>query len=980
MIRKTRVLSVLVSALLFSAAEAEAQCLAVISTGYDEEAEAVLAEGALDDDWTVDDGSGPIPAYTGGAGTGFPIPPWVPNDEDSLWIAPTPNSNAPPGRYTYEIRFEIEASLGDPKTMVLVGSVAADDGGVDLLVNGLSAGVSFGGFTSFQDLPRGTGYGLFVEGENVVQFVVDNGGTVLNPAGLRVDACVMPGNAELRPYDLSTGLDRTALVTLPSGAPDPAYTVSGPGIAARPSVVVEDDPPPVITWLPTSVQSKWIGLAADGEGPAGEYVYRIEVNLPAGFPASDAVLLGGIAADDQVIDVRVNGTSTGIGSLGFTQLTRFGLNAARGLFATGRNAVEFVVVNAEAGPTGLRVDAQVAQGPPLVEGPPTLYVLDSGFDEEAGQLIPNSSPDDNWVLLGPAGSGIAQFATVVPDDAWPIAPAGPWVATTPQSKWIGTSQPTSNGPAGVFTFRIRVEIPDGVDASALRIVGSWISDNQARDIVVNGVSTGISGSGNFVALEPFPDGAGLGLFQNGVNVVDFLVENAPPDGNPVGLRVEAVVGTGALDPADLSTGLGRRGTGLLPAGGEEARYVVTGPAGSGIGPKPAVAVAEDGFPIPPWAANSSKSRWVGLDGADSAGPAGTYVYEIEFELPPHYNAYRTAIAGTWAAAGRGADVLLNGVSIGATAAGPETLVSFPEGAGAGLFVPGKNVLRFVVENPAEGPTGLRVEAALALRVRPDPLDISTGFDEETGTAIDDGAEDPDYVVEDPFAVEQVAVVVPDTLAAVPTWLKNSAASKWIGPAGAVSASPGFYLYQREIVLDALQAAQAKIAGFWAVDDTAVSVRLNDQVLPIPPAAGFTGPTYFPPDAGLGYFREGVNVLSFEIQNGGAAGNPTGLRIDAAIVAGEGGGQQFRRADANADGSVNITDGIFVLNYLFLGGPAPPCVEAADPNDDGSVNITDGIYILNFLFLGGPAPSPPQEDCGLDPPGSPDLGCESFPPC
>jgi hypothetical protein len=91
---------------------------------------------------------------------------------------------------------------------------------------------------------------------------------------------------------------------------------------------------------------------------------------------------------------------------------------------------------------------------------------------------------------------------------------------------------------------------------------------------------------------------------------------------------------------------------------------------------------------------------------------------------------------------------------------------------------------------------------------------------------------------------------------------------------------------------------------------------------------------------------------------------------------------FKRGDANADGPINITDGIYVLNFLFLGGPEPPCREAANANDDAGINITDGIYILNFLFLGGPPPAPPgQTTCGPDPAASPtQLGCESYLKC
>jgi hypothetical protein len=38
----------------------------------------------------------------------------------------------------------------------------------------------------------------------------------------------------------------------------------------------------------------------------------------------------------------------------------------------------------------------------------------------------------------------------------------------------------------------------------------------------------------------------------------------------------------------------------------------------------------------------------------------------------------------------------------------------------------------------------------------------------------------------------------------------------------------------------------------------------------------------------------------------------------------------------------------------------------DGDDNGKLEITDGIYLLNFLFLGGPQPRPPFPLCGQDP--------------
>ena len=77
--------------------------------------------------------------------------------------------------------------------------------------------------------------------------------------------------------------------------------------------------------------------------------------------------------------------------------------------------------------------------------------------------------------------------------------------------------------------------------------------------------------------------------------------------------------------------------------------------------------------------------------------------------------------------------------------------------------------------------------------------------------------------------------------------------------------------------------------------------------------------------------------------------------------------EFRRGDADADGSAAITDAIVVLNWLFQGGPEPGCGDAADSDDSGAIDLTDPIRLLDFLFRGGPEPPDPgPETCGEDP--------------
>lgn len=79
-------------------------------------------------------------------------------------------------------------------------------------------------------------------------------------------------------------------------------------------------------------------------------------------------------------------------------------------------------------------------------------------------------------------------------------------------------------------------------------------------------------------------------------------------------------------------------------------------------------------------------------------------------------------------------------------------------------------------------------------------------------------------------------------------------------------------------------------------------------------------------------------------------------------------------DANGDWSIDLSDPVYLLEYLFLDGPAPVPVlcglevtEApnGDVNGDGTLDISDAVRLLGHLYLGGP---PPVHACGPDGPG------------
>ena len=88
---------------------------------------------------------------------------------------------------------------------------------------------------------------------------------------------------------------------------------------------------------------------------------------------------------------------------------------------------------------------------------------------------------------------------------------------------------------------------------------------------------------------------------------------------------------------------------------------------------------------------------------------------------------------------------------------------------------------------------------------------------------------------------------------------------------------------------------------------------------------------------------------------------------------------FLRGDVDSDQGIELTDAVFTLNYLFIGGRIPACLDAADVNDNASVELTDAIFILNYLFIGGRLPAAPFPECGQDTTAD-DIDCETPPDC
>jgi len=118
----------------------------------------------------------------------------------------------------------------------------------------------------------------------------------------------------------------------------------------------------------------------------------------------------------------------------------------------------------------------------------------------------------------------------------------------------------------------------------------------------------------------------------------------------------------------------------------------------------------------------------------------------------------------------------------------------------------------------------------------------------------------------------------------------------------------------------------------------------------------------------------IRIYRQVISGGGGKGASQDFRLNCSVAqtaAGEGTSDSYELChgfwppfggtccnlpgDANDDGQVNVGDAVFLINYVFKGGPPPPCLNEGDANGDCGVNVGDAVYLISYIFKGGPAP-------------------------
>ena len=64
---------------------------------------------------------------------------------------------------------------------------------------------------------------------------------------------------------------------------------------------------------------------------------------------------------------------------------------------------------------------------------------------------------------------------------------------------------------------------------------------------------------------------------------------------------------------------------------------------------------------------------------------------------------------------------------------------------------------------------------------------------------------------------------------------------------------------------------------------------------------------------------------------------------------------YLSGDADNNGIITISDAVFLINYIFSGGPAPCPLRNGDADCNTITTISDAVYLINYIFAGGPAP-------------------------
>ena len=67
-------------------------------------------------------------------------------------------------------------------------------------------------------------------------------------------------------------------------------------------------------------------------------------------------------------------------------------------------------------------------------------------------------------------------------------------------------------------------------------------------------------------------------------------------------------------------------------------------------------------------------------------------------------------------------------------------------------------------------------------------------------------------------------------------------------------------------------------------------------------------------------------------------------------------EQVILGDVNGDGRIDVSDAVYLINYIFNEGTEPlPSNDNGDVNCDGRLDVSDAVFLINFIFRDGDPP-------------------------
>jgi len=319
-----------------------------------------------------------------------------------------------------------------------------------------------------------------------------------------------------------------------------SFTVTGannaPTAAADINTVAEDTPL-VVSASPTT------GLLANDSDPDAGTSLSITQFSIAGDPTSYAAGSTAAIAGVGTLTIGANGSYSFTPAANYNGAVPVATYTVSDGITTAQSTLTLSVAPVNDAPV-LSLDFDHSHNTVAVEAISGLFNTGQSASGTANAL---GTVDAHYSVVSmPSGSTLTNVSTQLSYAAW--------IANDADSTWIGSA---ADQRTGVYQYQTSFTLQAGADARSAHISFDLASDNNLRDILVNGVSTGFSSNlqyGAYTHVDLFGANA---AFQNGLNTITFVVDNrdnaSPTLSGPTGLRIDNIAGTVAVVTPDAVT-------------------------------------------------------------------------------------------------------------------------------------------------------------------------------------------------------------------------------------------------------------------------------------------------------------------------------------------------------------------------------------------------------------------------------------------